>query len=295
MATRDIPLIVIIGPTASGKSSIGMQIAKTYGGEIVCADSRTVYKDLNIATAKPSPADQAVVPHHGLDIVTLGERFTAFDYKQYAEQVIDDIKSRGKIPILVGGTGLYIESVLLDYTFRPQFEPEHRARLEQMATERLQNMIAEQGYAMPKNSTNRRHLIRTLETKGSFGNKQSEPRSDAKVFGIRPEREKFEESIWRRVDEMFEQGLLNETKQLLSAYDEQLLSNDVIGYKPCIEYISGAINMNEAKAELVKSHLSYAKRQLTLFKRLQFIQWSESSEKCIGVISDLLGKRNQTT
>ena len=255
MATREIPLIVIIGPTASGKSSVALQIAKTYGGEIICADSRTVYKDLNIATAKPSPADQAEVPHYGLDIATLGERFTAFDYKKYAERIIDDIKSRSKIPILVGGTGLYVEAVLLDYTFRPQFDPDLRAELERVSTDQLQNMITEKGYAMPENNSNRRHLIRTLETDGRFGDRRLEPRSDAQVFGIRTDRDKLELSIRRRVDNMFDQGLLDETRQLLSKYDEQLLSSDIIGYEPCIEHISGVIDLQDAKEKLIKALL----------------------------------------
>jgi tRNA dimethylallyltransferase len=119
---RDLPLIVIVGPTASGKTSLAIDIAKQFGGEIICADSRTVYIGMDIGTAKPSRAEQAMVPHWALDLVEPGQRFTAADFKEYANKKIAEIRSRGNIPMIVGGTGLYVDGVIFDYKFGDDVE-----------------------------------------------------------------------------------------------------------------------------------------------------------------------------
>jgi tRNA dimethylallyltransferase len=146
----EAPLIVIVGPTASGKSALAMQLAERFGGEIICADSRTVYKGMDIGTAKPSAEDQARVPHHGLDLVEPGERFSAVDFKNYATQTIADIRARGKIPFLVGGTGLYVDAVIFDYHFG-QADPELRAKLEALSLEELHEYCRNNNIKLPEN------------------------------------------------------------------------------------------------------------------------------------------------
>lgn len=155
-------LIVIVGPTASGKSSLAMRVAKTYGGEIIAADSRTVYKGMDIGTAKPSQSDQTKVPHWGLNLVSPGQRFTAHQFQKYANSKIKDIQKRGKLPILVGGTGLYMDAVLFGFGFLPDADPGNREKLEVLSVSQLQKIIENKGYIMPVNSQNKRHLIRAI-------------------------------------------------------------------------------------------------------------------------------------
>ena len=133
------PLVVIVGPTASGKTSLAIDLAKRYGGEIICADSRTIYKEMDIGTAKPTAAQRAEVTHWGLDLVEPGESFSAYDFKIYANQKIQEIRKRGNIPFMVGGTGLYIDAVLFDYEFGQPADPELRQTLQLMSVSELQN------------------------------------------------------------------------------------------------------------------------------------------------------------
>src|SRR5688572_21256799 len=160
------PLIVIAGPTASGKSALAMKVAKKYNGEIICADSRTVYKGMDIGTAKPSAVDRKEVPHHLLDIVQPNQPFTAADFKEQALAAIDDISGRGKLPIMVGGTGLYIDSVIFDYRFGDPADPDKRAQLQDMTLEQLQQMCVMEGIRLPENTKNKRHLVRAVELGG---------------------------------------------------------------------------------------------------------------------------------
>ena len=156
-------LIVITGPTASGKTSLAIKLAKLFGGEIISADSRAIYKDINIASAKPTIEERDGVPHWGFDLVEPGERFTAADFKEYAYSKIEDILSRGKIPFLVGGTGLYIDAVLYDYEFGGEVSDVFRRKLNSKSLEELQEYILENKIQMPENFKNKRYLIRAIE------------------------------------------------------------------------------------------------------------------------------------
>ena len=159
------PLVVITGPTASGKTSLAIRIAKKFNGEIICADSRTVYKGMDIGTAKPTKEEQAGVPHWGIDLVEPGERFTVADFQEYAYKKIDDIRSRGKLPMLVGGTGLYIDAVIDGYEFSGDADCKLRKRLEEMTLDDLYEYCTKNNINLPENKKNKRYVIRSIERK----------------------------------------------------------------------------------------------------------------------------------
>lgn len=162
------PLIVITGPTASGKSGLALELAEELNGEIICADSRTIYKGMDIGTAKPTLAEQKRVRHWLIDMVEPGERFTAADFQKHALTAIDDIRLRSKIPFLVGGSGLYIDAVILGFNFASDADTVRRTELEKMTIEQLQALITKQQLTMPENSKNKRYLIRCIEKKQRF-------------------------------------------------------------------------------------------------------------------------------
>src|SRR5579859_3941326 len=165
MTTKNPPLLAVVGPTASGKSSLALRLAQQFDGEIICADSWTVRRELNIGTAKPTAAERAAVRHHLLDIVSPDEDFTAAVFKRLANAAITDISARGKLPILVGGTGLYVDGVLYDYGFLPAGDRGDRRALNDMSIEQLLQKIAEAGIGLGDVDTrNKRRLIRLLET-----------------------------------------------------------------------------------------------------------------------------------
>jgi len=166
MTIEGINTIYIVGPTASGKSDLGIQIAKELNGEIICADSRTIYKNLDIATAKPSLNERKEVKHWCLDVVEPNERYSAAQFKRDAQMAIKDILSRSKLPIIVGGSGLYIDGLLYDYEFGPLENEQLRSELELMTIEQLQEIITARNIEMPENNKNKRYLIRAIEQGG---------------------------------------------------------------------------------------------------------------------------------
>jgi tRNA dimethylallyltransferase len=184
VATTKINLVAIVGPTASGKSALAMKIAKQFSGEIIAADSRTIYRGMDIGTAKPSKADQAAVPHWGLDLAEPGESYSAARFKEYALAKITDISSRGKLPILVGGTGLYIDAVLFDYKFPASDKKE--VEFKDVDVAGLQAIINKRGYVVPENSKNRRHLIRTIERQGQTGHRRHDLPPGVLLIGLMP-------------------------------------------------------------------------------------------------------------
>src|SRR5680860_52655 len=157
-------IVCIVGPTGSGKSDIAMDMASKYNGEIICADSRTVYQGMDIGTAKPTADDRRLVIHHLLDEVSPDESFNASQFQRLATQAIGDIAGRGKLPMLVGGTGLYVDSVVYGFDFSNKPDPQQRRQLQAMSVEQLQQIISDRGLPVPANDRNPRHLMRTIET-----------------------------------------------------------------------------------------------------------------------------------
>jgi len=271
-------LLVIVGPTASGKSGLALKIAEEFDGEVICADSRTVYKGMDIGTAKPTEEDQAKVKHWGLDLVEPAQRFTAYQFKEYAQSAISDIQGRGKLPILVGGTGLYIDSVIFDFGFRADADLAERKKLEALDIEALQDFIREMSLSMPFNFKNRRHLIRTIETKGQLGTKKSRLDQGIILVGLMPSDSQLKRQIEARVDNNF-QGLALETAGLINIYGEKgLLATAGIAYKISTRFINGEIDEERAKELINNADWQYARRQKTWFKRNPHIDWFNSSE-----------------
>lgn len=272
------PLIVITGPTASGKTSLAIKLAKKWGGEIVCADSRTVYKGMDIGTAKPTVAEQKTVRHCLLDVATPDERFTAADFQRLAREAIADIRSRGKIPFLVGGTGLYIDSVVLNFVFGPEADFERRAQLENMTVEQLQSLIIQQHRPMPENIKNKRYLVRSLEKSMSVVSRKPCIDDSVCVFAVDVEKTVLEDRIRTRTEVMFDQNILQETQQLFEKYgrESEAMTGNI--YRIVGRFLDGELSLDQAKELCVIRDRQLAKKQLTWLKRHDHVKWGSVSE-----------------
>ena len=280
MATKDIelPLIVIVGPTASGKTSLAIDLAKQFNGEIICADSRSIYKGADIGTAKPNASEQAKVPHWGLDLVDPGAYFSVADFKSYADQKIIEIRSRKHIPFLVGGTGLYIDAVIFDYQFGPPVNTEMRSSLQRMALDELYDYCKKNNVILPENYKNKRYVIRSIENKDENLKKRNIPLKQTIVVGIATDKVKLRSRIVQRIEQLFEDGVVNEAKILGDMYGwscEAMKSN----IYPLIHLLlDNSITMDEVKEKCATLDWRLAKRQLTWFRRNEFIHWLSISD-----------------
>ncbi len=283
------PLLVIVGETGSGKSALAMELAGKFNGEIICADSRTVYKGMDIGTAKPSTADQERIPHHLLDVVAVDQHFTAADFKRLANEAIEDIRARGKLPIMVGGTGLYIDSVIFDYDFRPPADPERRAELEKLSVTQLQAQLEAEGISLPANDKNPRHLIRALESGGVPAYKQA-LLPWTLVIGLSVEREELTQRLTKRVQQMIKQGLSDEVEQLTRQYNWDGEALSAVGYREWQTYFVGDQSLAQTQDLIIKNSLAYAKKQRTWFKRNKSIQWVSDPSRAVDITTTFLNK-----
>ena len=270
-------VIAVVGPTASGKTSMAIKIALERNGEIISADSRLVYKGFNIAAAKPSLEERQGIPHHLIDIVEPEYDYSAGDYYRDAKKIINDIISRGKIPIIAGGTGLYIKILLENYNL-PQVETDYelREKLNKIETSELLEELSKLDYVTYNRvkDANKRRIVRALEIVKTLNRPLSdyniEKEPEYEVEWRIPEiysREALYERINRRVDLMIEQGIVDETKNLLKKHGRIKNFVCTIGYKEILEYIDGNMTLNEAADKLKQHTRNYAKRQLTWFRR----------------------------
>ena len=283
------PLIVIVGPTASGKTALAIQIAEQHNGEIITADSRTIYRRLDIGTAKPSRIELERVPHYGINVVEPNERFTAADFKELAQIAITDISDRGKLPILVGGTGLYVDSVLFNFTFLPPGELAERQRLQQYTVEDLQRLLQERGLPLPSNERNPRHLIRRLET-GDIPAVSKPLRPNTLVICLDVDLEILKQRIEARVDAMLAAGLVGEAMILGKHYGWEAQALQTIGYREFNKYAQGDQTLAETRDMIIRDTISYAKRQRTWFRRNKSIHWVTDQEKIEDLITTFLSK-----
>jgi tRNA dimethylallyltransferase len=274
---QKIDLVAIVGPTAAGKSSLAMRIAEAFNGEIISADSRTVYKEMDIGTAKPSKVDQRKVRHNLIDVVAITDFFSVSDFKTAAIAAIKDIQSRGKLPVLVGGSGLYVDAILLDFAFLPPPRAAERERLNNMSLEELHIELARKNITPPLNSLNKRHVIRALETGGRKPtSRQIEP--SYLVIGLDPGDEQLSNNISQRTDEMIDRGLEDEVRYLYQKYGRGPKSLNAIGYFEWQDYINGTQDLETTKQLINKNTRAYIKRQRTWFKRNKFIHWFDNAE-----------------
>lgn len=277
MATL-LPLIIIVGPTASGKTSLAIKLAQRYGGEIICADSRTVYRDMDIGTAKPTLEERELVPHWGLDLLSPGERFTAADFKRYTLEKIDEIRARGRVPFLVGGTGLYVDSVVFDYEFGGIVDEPRRKKLEILSVEELRQYCLENNIIIPENNKNRRHLIRAIEQRGINGKRRVDPIDTSVIVGISTDRNLLRTRIEHRAEQLFENGVVDEAIMLGKKYGwhGEAMTGNI--YPLVYQYLNKEISMQELQQKFITLDWRLAKRQLTWLKRNKFIQWKSLTE-----------------
>lgn len=282
MATRmerpEPPLVVIVGPTASGKTALAIRLAKRYDGEVICADSRTVYRDMDIGTAKPTPEEQADVPHWGLDMVDPGQRFTAADFKQYALHKVAEIKARGRIPFIVGGTGLYIDGVLFDYEFGEGYDPTRRSQLEALTIEKLYDYCHDNNITLPGNDRNKRYIIRAIEQESINKKRKTTPIEDTIVVGIATARNELRTRIQHRSEQMLANGVVDEAIILGKKYGwkNQAMTGNV--YPLVKSYLEGQITYDDIKDKNTTLDWQLAKRQMTWFRRNPYIYWGDGEQ-----------------
>lgn len=281
MASRDLddlPLTVIVGPTASGKTGLAIELAEKFGGEIICADSRTVYKGMDIGTAKPTAQEQARVPHWGLDLLEPGERFSAADFKEYAVQKIDEIKSRGNVPFLVGGTGLYIDTVIFDYQFGDVADPAERQKLEKLSIEELHHYSIKHNIELPENRQNKRYVIRKIEQNNVETGRRKAPISTSIIVGIATDRDELRKRIETRTEQLFKDGVVKEATILGKKYgwESEAMTGNI--YPLAHLYLKNEISLHEMKEKFTTLDWQLAKRQLTWLKRNHYIKWLPLTE-----------------
>ena len=283
-------VIVICGPTASGKTKLGIEVANKIDGEIISADSMQIYKYMNIGTAKPTTDERKATKHHLIDFVEPDTRYSVADFKIDATKTIKDILSRDKIPIVVGGTGLYINSLIYNIEFNEQkVDLEYRNKMDRLETpilyEKAKTIDSE---ALSKISMNdRKRIIRILEIYHSTGKTKTELEAesrkklefDYKIFVLNMDREKLYDRINRRVDQMINTGLIDEVKRLVKKYDEFPTAMQGLGYKEVIQYLNNQITKEEMIDKIKQESRRYAKRQLTWFRSYKNAIWLESNNR----------------
>ena len=293
-------IVVICGPTASGKTALGIQVAQQANGEIISSDSMQIYKDMDIGTAKPTPEERAQAVHYLVDFVSPDQRYSVADFKKDATEKIEDILSRGKLPIIVGGTGLYVNSLIHNIEYKEEItDIEYRNELEKVDLETLYKQAQEiDPEATAKVSQNdRKRITRILEIYHTTGKTKTQMEAesrqevnyDYKIFVLTPERDKLYERINLRVDLMMQAGLVDEVKQLLQKYNEFPTAMQGLGYKEVKEYLDGDITEEEMVEKIKQESRHYAKRQLTWFRQYKDATWLDTFDKNnVNIILDKL-------
>ena len=294
-------VIVIVGPTASGKTSTSIEIAKKLNGEIISADSMQIYKEMNIGTAKPSMEERDGITHYLMDIISPDELYNVTMYKKMAEKAIEEILAKDKLPIIVGGTGLYISTLINGIEFSEVKEdPEYRKEMQVLAESKgpnyLHDMLREVDPIAADNidMNNVRRVIRALEIYKVTGKTKTqldeesvkETKYDYMVYGIETPREKLYERINLRVDKMLEEGLIEEVKSLLEKYELSKTALQGLGYKEVKAYLEEQITYDEMVEILKMETRRYAKRQLTWFRRESQIKWCSLDEITERILED---------
>ena len=302
-------VIVICGPTASGKTGLSIELAKQINGEIVSCDSMQIYTDMSIGTAKPTVEEMQGIKHYLIDCVSPDVRYSVADYKKDATSAIKEIISKEKVPIIVGGTGLYLEALIYGIEYNEiEVDLEYRKHLEEIEKEAGLEELYEKAKAideeaMKKISPNdKKRIFRVLEIYHSTGKTKTElekesrkgPDFDYLLFGINMDREKLYERINKRVDNMMKSGLIDEVKALINKYKELPTAMQGLGYKEVVEYLNGATTKEEMIEKIKMETRRYAKRQLTWFRKYKNIIWLnglDNVQNNIRIILEEYGER----
>lgn len=287
-------VIVIGGPTASGKTALSIELAKTINGEIVSADSMQIYKEMDIGTAKPEEEEKQNIKHYMLDIIEPNQRYSVADYKRDAKQAIREIVQKGKTPIVIGGTGLYIDSLIYEIEY-PEIEIDlsYRKHLEELVEKQGLLSLYEKAKqidekAMEKISKNdKKRILRVLEIYHQTGKTKTEldeqskkePEFDYKMFAINMNRELLYSRINKRVDIMLKKGLIQEVQEIYNKYKEFSTAMQALGYKEVVEYLEQKITKDEMIEKIKMESRRYAKRQLTWFRKNKQTIWLNGQEK----------------
>ena len=303
-------LIILTGPTAVGKTDLSIRLAKAVDGEIISADSIQVYKDMDIGSAKITTDEMNGVRHHLIDVLYPYEDFNVVTFKKMADDAISDIRSRGKVPIITGGTGFYIQAVLYDIDFKENEDDGYRAFLEKLLEEEgalyLHDMLKEidEKSAQDIHFNNSKKVIRALEYYHQTGEKISEHNKAERAksspynyayFVLNCDRSKLYKRIEKRIDIMLEQGLVGEVQSLINKYKltSDMVSMQGLGYKEIYAYLKGEISIDEAVYILKRDTRHFAKRQLTWFRREKDVLWVDkdiydTDDKCLDYMLNIL-------
>lgn len=298
-------VVVIVGPTASGKTAISIELAKKINGEIISSDSMQIYKDMDIGTAKVTKEEMQGIKHYLVDCVLPNQRYTVSDFKKAAEDAIEEILSKGKVPIVVGGTGLYVNSLIYGIEYQDmKFDEEYRNNLMKKAEnpDGLEQLWNEANLIDPEamkiiSKNDKKRIIRVLEIYKATGKTKTEQeilsrskeiKYDYKVFGITMDREKLYERINKRVDIMINQGLEQEVRNLLNKYSNFPTAMQGLGYKEVKEYFDGKLSYEEMIEKIKQESRRYAKRQLTWFRANKDTIWLDSEKNTIKENIDII-------
>ena len=285
-------VIVICGPTASGKTALSIELAKKINGEIVSCDSMQIYKEMDIGTAKPTKEEMQEIPHYMINTIFPNERYSVADYKKDAKKAIREIIKNGKVPIIVGGTGLYVDSLIYEIEYPDiKFDEKYRQELEEQVRkdglEKLYNKAKKiDPEAMLKISSNdKKRILRVLEIYKATGktkteqerkSREKEPEFDYLVYGLNMPREKLYERINLRVDIMIKQGLIKEVEKIYKKYNEFPTAMQGLGYKEVVEYLEGHLTKEEMIEKIKQETRRYAKRQMTWFRKNKQTIWLDT-------------------
>ena len=271
-------LLAIVGQTATGKSSLAMKIAQGLPAEIIAADSRTIYKGLDVGTAKATLSDQRLVRHHLLNVVRPDQAFSVAQYQQLALKAIEQTQKRGRLPILVGGSGLYVDSVVCEYDFQAGGALNAlRQDLAKLTVLELQDKICQLKLVMPENKLNRRYLIRTIE-RGQIAPTKPHWREHTLAIGLKADRQVLKAKIEARLEVMLESGLMEEAFLVFKKYSPDCEAAKSNIYLALRLYFERKISLNEALADFVRRDLALARKQMTWFKRHPWIVWFEDEQ-----------------
>lgn len=290
------PIVIVIGgPTASGKTGLSIALAKEINGQIISADSMQIYKEMNIGTAKVTKEEMKGIKHYLIDRVYPNERYSVAQFKEDAEKAIRTILEEGKVPIVVGGTGLYINSLIYNIHYEDtKIDEEYRKFLEKRVEEEGLETLYQEAKAIDEEATRKiserdqKRILRILElyhqtgktkTQLEIESRKEEPKYDYRVFGLHWEREVLYDRINQRVDQMLKQGLIQEVETIWKKYKEFPTAMQGLGYKEVVQYLKEEVSYEEMEENIKRESRRYAKRQMTWFRAIPSIKWLEGEEK----------------